>query len=181
MFFVVSVFPDVWFPQAKDVPQSERMLHLQGEVLQLSLHWQQTLRERLPELLWVIFHSSYNQSVISLAWSVCFHRLHHMNFNWNANWLLGWTTHPTYLQFTKLYKLCLYEDLVKLNWNLRFAIDRSVIVALGKAGQMHGYTLWSDVPAASVKHVLEKSVMHVCCWWNAGRSFRSDPKRTGIM
>ena len=42
---------DVWLPQAEDVPEHRRLLHLQSQVVQLPLHRQQALRDGLQELL----------------------------------------------------------------------------------------------------------------------------------
>lgn len=45
--------PDVWLPQAQDVPEPRRLLYLSGQVFQLPLHRQQALWEGLSQLLWV--------------------------------------------------------------------------------------------------------------------------------
>lgn len=44
---------DVWLSQAKNVQELGWLLHLSGQVLQLPIHGQQALRERLQELFWV--------------------------------------------------------------------------------------------------------------------------------
>lgn len=44
---------DVWLSQAKNVQELGWLLHLSGQVLQLPIHRQQALWERLQELFWV--------------------------------------------------------------------------------------------------------------------------------
>lgn len=43
----------VWLPQIKDLPEQRRLLHLQDQVLQFTLHGQQSLRGDVQALLWV--------------------------------------------------------------------------------------------------------------------------------
>lgn len=47
------VHTDVRLSQAQNVQEFGWLLHLPGEVVQLSFHRQQAVRERLPELFWV--------------------------------------------------------------------------------------------------------------------------------